>query len=105
MARASYVFDPASGEVIERGAFLARQPLPKRSHLPTPMIATDTMEATQHPCDGRFYTSKSRFRAETRAHGCIEVGNDPARLRPKSKTKPDTTSNRAALERALARSA
>lgn len=41
-----------------------------------PQVITDTMDGTWHPCDGRVYDSKSRFRAETRARGCIEVGNE-----------------------------
>jgi hypothetical protein len=26
--------------------------------------------------DGKYYTSKSKFRQATKAHGCIEVGNE-----------------------------
>lgn len=37
---------------------------------------SDTMEPTRHMVNGKFYTSKKKFRNETKAHGCIEVGND-----------------------------
>lgn len=57
---------------------------PRRSALPCPMVISDTMEPTEH-VDGRYYTSKSKFRAVTKAHGCVEVGNDPARLRRPSR--------------------
>lgn len=46
-----------------------------RSSLPVPMLIRDEMSETEHPCDGRSYTSKSAFRAVTKAHGCVEVGN------------------------------
>jgi len=39
-------------------------------------IIRDTMDATWHPCDNRFYDSKAKFRAVTRAHGGTEIGND-----------------------------
>lgn len=34
-----------------------------RSH----MIITDDMPPTQHPCDGKWYTSRSKYHATTRA--------------------------------------
>lgn len=75
----------------------------KRSTLPAPMLSLDTMPETQHPCTGEFLTSKAKFRAVTKAHGCIEVGNDPARLRPHKKAKPDRKAIRDALDKATAR--
>jgi|SRR5581483_151885 len=35
----------------------------------------DEMEPTLHMATGRMHTSKARFRADTRATGCVEVGN------------------------------
>jgi hypothetical protein len=40
------------------------------------MVISDTMNAMRHPATGKLMDSKSRFRAVTRAHGCVEVGND-----------------------------
>ncbi len=46
----------------------------------------DEMPPTKHPCDGKYYTSKARFRETTRAFGCEEVGDaydkgyDPSRI-------------------------
>lgn len=37
---------------------------------------SDNMDATRHMASGKFFTSKAKFRAETKAYGCIEVGND-----------------------------
>jgi hypothetical protein len=41
-----------------------------------PMIIRDHMAPAQHPCTGEILESKSAFRARTRAHGCVELGND-----------------------------
>jgi hypothetical protein len=41
-----------------------------------PGIIRDHMDAVQHPCTGEILESKSAFRALTRAHGCVEMGND-----------------------------
>lgn len=74
-----------------------------RSSLPVPMFIRDEMSEVEHPCDGRSYTSKSAFRAVTKAHGCIEVGNDASRFKTPSKPKIDRKEIRASLEKANAR--
>jgi len=81
------------------------EPKRARSHLPAPAVNTDTMEPTQHMADGKFYTSKAKFREVTRAHGCVEVGNDPARLRPKPKPRPDKQAIRQSIKKAIERHA
>jgi len=40
------------------------------------IIINDEMPATRHPIDGHYYTSKTKFRAVTRANGCEEIGNE-----------------------------
>lgn len=67
--------------------------------LPVPQFISDTMDPTEH-IDGRVYTSKSQFARVTKAHGCIEIGNDPARFRPRPAPKPDKAKNMEALKRA-----
>jgi hypothetical protein len=59
------------------------------------------MPAAEH-VDGKFYESKSAYRAVTRANGLIEVGNDSQRFRkPK---RPDREKGiDQAIERAIAR--
>jgi hypothetical protein len=103
MSRESYVFDPISGEVVERDTYYSRQPMPKRSHLPCPRIAGDSMEPVQSQLDGKLYDSKSALRATYRAAGVIEVGNDPARLRPRVKPRIDRRKVRDTIEKATAR--
>jgi hypothetical protein len=74
-----------------------------RSSFGAPMVIADEMPATQHMADGKFYTSKRKFRAVTRAQGFIEVGNDPAMFRRQPKPKPDRRAIRAAVGRAFSR--
>ena len=45
-----------------------------------PSVITDTIYPTWHPATGKYYESKSRFRAETRARGLTETGNDTQRV-------------------------
>lgn len=71
--------------------------------LPVPMVITDTMEPVQSMLDGQMYTSKSALRATYKAAGVIEVGNDPARLRPRRKPKPNRKAIRDSIEKATAR--
>jgi hypothetical protein len=45
-----------------------------------PNVISDIMDPTRHMCDNQLYTSKAKFRETTRAHGCVEVGNETATL-------------------------
>lgn len=42
-------------------------------------VISDTMPGMRHPITQKMMDSKSQFRAVTRAHGCVEVGNDVQR--------------------------
>lgn len=55
-----------------------------------PYVKEDTMEATLHPCDGKYYDSKSTFEKVTKAHGCHTVGNEwqGKRFHPSEKPPP-----------------
>lgn len=54
----------------------AERPVAPRSDLPCPRIASDCMEAVQSQVSGKWYESKSALRAEYKATGHIEKGND-----------------------------
>lgn len=41
-----------------------------------PYVIQDSMDAVAHPCTGKLMDSKSEFRKTTKAHGCVEVGNE-----------------------------
>jgi hypothetical protein len=66
------------------------------------MVIGDAMAPTEH-IDGKFYESKSAYRAVTKAYGFVEVGNDPARLRPIQRPEPDAKARRDAVEKAVAK--
>jgi hypothetical protein len=60
--------------------------VPKRLAVPRTTAArihviSDTMAPVKHMGTGRVHDSKSAFRADTRATGCVEVGTDRAILR------------------------
>ena len=48
-----------------------------------PGIICDSMQALEHPCDGRIYDSKSLFRRVTKAYGMEEKGNDGRYEKPR----------------------
>jgi len=49
-----------------------------------PAIISDDLGAgingLRHMATGRYHDSKSKFRADTRASGCVETGNDTPRV-------------------------
>jgi len=48
-----------------------------------PNIISDSMAETRHMADGKYYSSKAKFREITKAHGCIEVGDDSSLGKPR----------------------
>lgn len=66
------------------------------SHLPAPMIHSDTIEPVQSQLDGKFYDSKANLRQTYRESGVVEVGNDSSVVDPKPFQKPK--SDRAAIK-------
>lgn len=63
--------------VLRDGELVLKHEAAPRNH--GPRVITDTMPAMVHPCNGKRYDSKSAFRAETRARGLVEVGNETQR--------------------------
>jgi hypothetical protein len=60
------------------------------------------MAPTQHMANGRLYTSKKKFRDETRARGCIEVGNEVSTiLKKKAPVKLDKKQRREDIKKAI----
>jgi len=62
---------------------------------------SDTMEPTLHMCNNKYYTSKKKFRDETRARGCIEIGNDTSHLKPRVAKTVDKKQRREDIKRAI----
>lgn len=65
-------------------------------------VISDIMPETRHMADGKTYTSKSRFRAATRAAGCIEVGNEVQVLtKPRAPVPLDRAKRRDDIRRTI----
>ncbi len=66
--------------VMRAGRLVDRDTAGPRHQGPVRGVISDTMgTALRHPSTGKLMDSKSQFRAVTRAHGCVEVGNDVQR--------------------------
>ena len=91
-----------NGQLVEKGGPLDVLPSLARSGLPCPQVISDGMDPVQHPCTGEYFASKRAFRQVTRAHGCVEVGNDPSRLKPFTRPKPDRKAIRQSIDKAVA---
>jgi len=64
----TYVFDKQLGKVVEkRGDNFTFQ------HY---LISDSLSDRLLHPVTGKYHDSKSRFRQDTKAAGCEEVGNE-----------------------------
>lgn len=73
---------------------------PARSHLPRPYLISDALPDVQSMATGKFYDSKSALRAEYRAVGATEMGND----KPEPKIPSvDRKGIRTSLQKAKAR--
>lgn len=70
------VYRPDHPWANENGMVDATQAGPKNSSNSATNVIRDEMDPTRHMADGKYYTSKAKFREATRAHGCIEVGNE-----------------------------
>ena len=51
-------------------------------------VISDAMDPVKHMGTGRIHDSKAKFRADTRAMGCEEVGTDPAGRRERLRHEP-----------------
>lgn len=66
--------------VMRRGRLVRKEnAAPLNTGRPAPQVISDTMQALRHPITGKPMDSKSQFRSVTRAHGCVEVGNEVQR--------------------------
>lgn len=61
---------------------------------------SDTMEPLQHMCSGKMISSKKKFRNETKAYGCIEVGNE-TKIKPRKQIVPDKRQRRDDIKKAI----
>ena len=90
---------------VEPGRWRVLKPsiAPARSDLPRPYVISDAMPATEQ-VDGRFYTSKSQFRAVGKALGLTEVGNEKRQPKVRATDLVETKrARRTTLKKALER--
>ena len=92
----TYVY--RNGEVVDK-----RLAGPKETiHGTSSYIIRDEMPETRHMADGKYYTSKTKFREATRAAGCLEVGNETSTLlKPRQQVRLDSTKRREDIQRAI----
>lgn len=74
---------------------------PSLRHGAAPYVISDEMPETRHMADNRHYTSKRKFRDATRAASCLEVGNDPAILRPRKPVVMSREQRRDSIRQAI----
>jgi hypothetical protein len=71
--------------------------------LAAPSVISDVMDPVRSQGNGRIYDSKSEIRKHYRRDGFTEVGNDPARKRPKKREKIDGKAIAESVDKAIAR--
>lgn len=99
---ASYIYNPncplagENGMVVKDPQYyywLSMQTEDKRMYIGNQPVEfrfiSDNMNDTLHMADGKFYSSKSKYRKITKQHGCVEVGTETAHMlkgkQPKNK--------------------
>lgn len=79
----------------DKRMFVGNQPVTIRFN-------TDEMPPTRHMVNGKYYTSKKKFRDETKARGCIEVGNETSTLLKRRTPKvPDKRQRREDIKKSI----
>lgn len=71
----------------------------RQSKSNAPYVISDTMIPTKHMGTGQVLDSKAKFRAATRASGCIEIGNET--IKPRIPEKLDSGKRREAIRKSI----
>lgn len=86
MSRETLVYRPHHPQANENGMVPISIAGPRVEKRQATYVISDSLPwHMKHPGTGEMIDSKSRFRQATRASGCVEVGTDPAALRPRPK--------------------
>ena len=105
----SYIYDPESDSMILSEAYYMAKYF-KNAHLHMRdgnklvkvYYNSDEISPTRHMSNNKLYTSKKKFRDETKARGCIEIGNETATmLKPRKPKLPDKKQRREDIKRAV----
>ena len=82
-------FDDGPPYVFRNGRLVSKHLAgPKHAASAAPYVISDIMQPLKHHGTGRIIDSKSEFRRDTKASGCIEMGSDPAALRTRPRPEP-----------------
>jgi hypothetical protein len=98
---------PSCGDAHELDNWPANHARPGEV-LAAPQVIRDDMPAVQSQVDGSWHESKRGIRKTYEPSGnaegkkFLEVGNDPARLRPRQKIKPDRAGIKESVQKAAA---
>lgn len=80
----SLLYRPNHPEANENGMVDSSIAGDKNSTDPKFYVISDTMPSTRHMASGKYFESKSAFRKETKAQGCVEYGNElPTLMKPR----------------------
>jgi len=97
----TYVYRPGHPDANERG-MVNKECLHDDRFGESSYVISDTMEPTRHMATGKYHTSKSEFRKDTRASGCVEVGNETGfMLKPRKTIEPSREERRHHLRQAI----
>lgn len=105
----SFIYDEASDKMIPSEEYYFFKAM-KKEHLHMTIgnqkvsfyYNSDQMEPTRHMASGKYFTSKKKFRDETKAYGCVEIGNDTASLKKARKpVKLDRRKRREDIRKAI----
>jgi hypothetical protein len=91
---------PRESYVIRNGELVPKH-LAAPLHEPNaaPNVIRDGMEPTMHMATGRIFESKSAFRRETKAAGCVEIGTH--QFKPRVPIKMDKRQRVQDIQRAI----
>ncbi len=64
-----------------------------------PSVISDTMAPLRHMGTGRVIDSKAKFRADTKASGCVEIGNE--QVKPRAPIKLDSGQRRETIRKVI----
>lgn len=97
----SYVYRPDHPKANKNG-MVDKNELFEEAHSESAYVISDTMEETRHMATGEYFTSKSKFREQTRRSGCIEVGNEvDFMLKPRKRVDPTREERRNHIRQAI----
>lgn len=87
-----------NGKLVDK----AKAPPREGIHGQSSFVISDEMAPTRHMADCKIYTSKTKFRQATRAHGCVEVGTEtPTLLKARAPVTLDRGQRRDAIRQAI----